>query len=54
MLVGALSSWRITPETCDADGASFELNDLGKGIEHREALRKGKGKGGRGGLSGGV
>lgn len=38
MLLGALSSWYITPETCDKNGVSFELEELAKGRKYREEM----------------
>ena len=45
MLLGALSSWYITPETCDTDGKSLSLEDLAKGNGRRRSLMKKKKKG---------
>ncbi len=40
MLAGAASSKYITPETCDSQGNSLELSDLGVRAARMEALRQ--------------
>ena len=40
MLVGALISYYITPETCDIWGNSRALEDLAKGKSYRKQLEQ--------------
>ena len=36
MLVGALLTWYLTPETCDINGKGRKLEDLAKGKRFRK------------------
>ena len=40
MLVGAVISYYITPETCDLSGKSRKLEDLAKGKSHRKRMEQ--------------
>ena len=40
MLVGAIISYSITPETCDINGKSRKLEDLAKGKSHRKRMEQ--------------
>ena len=40
MLVGAVISYYITPETCDISGKSRKLEDLAKGKLHRQRIEQ--------------
>ena len=40
MLVGALISYYLTPETCDIWGNSRKLEDLAKGKHHRKRMEQ--------------